>query len=134
VNTEPKRRESAKGASASAKKTLAGKWQITKMSDFAQKDVDMETKAFMVVQTGGSGSFQFILVEGEACGEFSQTHEGSLFDFTWQGNDECDEASGDGWIRSIDGKSAEGSIWFHCGDTHRFQAKKIMPSNKDGKK
>lgn len=87
-----------------------------------------------MIQANGSGSFQFILVEGDSCGEFSQTTTGALFDFTWEGNDECDEASGDGWICSKNGKNADGKIRFHCGDTHQFLAKKISTPKNGGKK
>jgi len=109
-----------------AKKLLVGKWRIIEMTDFNQKDVDMEVKAYLAVERNESGAFQFLLVRGDICGEFSQTPDGSLFDFTWEGNDECDEAAGDGWIRSLDGKNAEGAIRFHCGDTHQFKAKKMQ--------
>ncbi len=118
----------------SPKNLLAGKWRIIKMTDFNQKDVDEEVKAHIIIERGGCGEFQFILVRGDISGEFSQTQSGALFDFTWLGNDECDEASGDGWIHSMNGTKAEGKIRFHCGDTYEFQAKKIFPPKKHQRK
>lgn len=102
------------------------------MTDFDRKDIDMEVKAHITIERGGSGEFQFLLVHGNISGEFVHTPSGALFDFTWLGNDECDEASGDGWIRSMDGRKAEGKIRFHCGDTHPFQARKIPMPKKRG--
>jgi hypothetical protein len=47
-----------------------------------------------------------------------------IFDFTFEGNDECDSANGDGWMKINEDRTAEGEIRFHLGDTSKFFAKK----------
>lgn len=107
---------------------FVGKWRIIHMDDFTKKDIDMEVPAFIDVERGGCGEFQFILVRGAMCGDFKNNE---IFDFTWEGGDDCDEASGDGWMKlRPGGTAAEGEIRFHCGDTHKFRAVKKPKKNK----
>lgn len=85
----------------------------------------MEVPAYLKIENSGSGEFQFILVYGNMCGDFQMAGNEAIFDFTWDGNDECDEASGDGWFKTENGKSGAGQIRFHYGDKHSFLAKKV---------
>jgi len=107
------------------KKHLVGIWRIIHMDDFDKRDIDMEVPAYMKVEDGGSGEFQFILVFGNTCGVFKMAEKGAIFDFTWEGNDECDEASGDGWINTEDGKEGAGEIRIHNGDKYGFLVRKV---------
>ncbi len=98
------------------------------MDDFFRKDIDMEVPAHITLEKGGCGSFQFILVYGEICGDFKD--DAQMLDFTWVGNDECDEANGDGWIKPVSVSDAEGEIRFHGGGTHKFRAVKAGAGKK----
>lgn len=73
----------------------------------------------------GTGEFQFACVTGDLDGEFKQQAEGILFDFTWDGSDECDHVFGDGWMKVGKGGLAQGEIRFHMGDKSLFWAKKM---------
>ena len=95
------------------------------MEGFDKKDIDEEVPAYMKVGGGGSGEFQFCCVCGETRGDFLSGTDSVAFDFTWGGNDECDEAFGDGWIRTEDGKTGTGQIRFHCGDKYGFSARRV---------
>ncbi|MBS3096991.1 hypothetical protein J4480_06165 [Candidatus Woesearchaeota archaeon] len=106
------------------KKDFIGAWRITKMSDFDNDYVNEEVKAFIKVEKSGMGEFHFGLVQGSMSGDFKKNREGIIFDFTWEGNDECDSANGDGWMKINDDGTAEGEIRFHLGDTSKFWAKK----------
>jgi hypothetical protein len=108
-----------------AKEQLIGKWRIFHMDDFDKEDINMEVPAYIKIENGSSGDFQFILVCGNMCGDFKMVEKGAIFDFTWDGTDENDEASGDGWLKSEDGKTGTGQIRFHNGDTHNFLATKV---------
>ncbi len=112
------------------KKQLVGKWQITFMPDFTKKDVNEEGPASFEVKSDGSGEFRFLLVQGNAYGDFKNNPEGPVFDFTWDGSDECDEASGDGWMQANPEGKAEGGIRFHGGDTYKFRAAKSRQEEK----
>jgi hypothetical protein len=43
-------------------------------------------------------------------------------EFTWDGNDECDPASGRGWVRLEKDGTLSGHIFFHQGDDSGFKA------------
>lgn len=67
--------------------------------------------------------FQFGLVTGEIDGEVVSYANEKMFEFTWEGNDECDPATGSGWVR-IKGKDVlDGKIRFHNGDSSTFLAR-----------
>ena len=116
----------AKAMASGWKSRFLGKWRFVHMDDFARKDIDMEVPAHITLEKGAHGSFQFILVSGEMDGKYiASTGTGlCVFDFTWAGNDECDEASGDGLMAFLSDTRAEGEIRFHCGDTHAFRAER----------
>jgi len=44
-------------------------------------------------------------------------------EFTWQGSDECDSASGSGWLKLKDNHTLEGNIKIHQEDSSTFLAK-----------
>lgn len=117
----------------SPKTLLSGKWMIAEMSEWDKEFCDQEIKAYIAIK-GNGGEFQFGLVCGNMDGEFINSPFGAVFDFTFLGNDECDETSGDGWLRTIDGKIANGEIRFHEGDKSSFTARKIMAKEKHSKK
>ncbi len=102
-----------------------GTWRIMKMEQWDEDYFNMEVKAYITICKSGTGDFQFGLVSGAMCGKFRETANGLIFDFTWEGNDECDEASGDGWFKSANGKIGEGEFRFHQGDNSLFWADKL---------
>ena len=74
----------------------------------------------------------YILFDEQAGGEFAfgcvtgQLHcrnASAGVTFTWQGNDEMDEASGDGWAKIEPDGSLDGEIRFHNGDDSTFAAR-----------
>lgn len=107
-----------------AKRGLVGSWRIVKMSEWEQDYCDEEGPAFIRITSGGGGEFRFGLVSGDIDGGFKKTCDGVIFDFTWEGTDELDEASGDGWARAVGSGKAEGEIRFHRGDSSKFWASK----------
>ena len=106
------------------KKDFIGTWHITKMSEWDNDYVNEEVRAFIAIEKSGMGEFHFGLVQGLMSGDFKKNTEGMIFDFTWEGNDECDPANGDGWMKINDDGTAEGEIRFHAGDRSNFWAKK----------
>jgi len=44
-------------------------------------------------------------------------------EFTWAGNDECDEAFGSGWLELKDTKTLHGKIKFHQGESSTLVAR-----------
>jgi len=108
------------------KSRFLGKWRISEMDEFSRKDPDMEIPGHITLEKGASGNFQSILVCGEMDGGYKASQDTGIrmFDFTWEGNDECDPSSGDGWMKLLSDTRAEGELRFHGGDTNKFKAVK----------
>ena len=106
------------------KKDFIGTWRITKMSEWSNDYVNEEVQAFIKIEKSGMGEFHFGLVQGSMCGNFKKNEEGMIFDFTFEGTDECEQTSGDGWMKINADATAEGEIRFHLGDMSKFWAKK----------
>jgi len=82
----------------------------------------MEVQAYIRIGRDGLGEFQFGLVSGQVSGRFEK---GSKFKFTWEGSDEGEYVSGNGWIRSRDDENAKGEIRFLSGEISLFKASKV---------
>ena len=66
----------------------------------------------MSSRRNGSGEFAFGCVTGQIFG----AGDGNNVAFSWQGNDEMDEAQGNGWAEIQPDGSINGQICFHRGD------------------
>jgi len=51
-----------------------------------------------------------------------ERHGRPYVEFTWDGNDECDPASGRGWAKLEKDGSLKGRIYIHDGDDSGFKA------------
>jgi hypothetical protein len=105
-------------------KSLVGTWHIYDMELWDEDYFNMEVQAYITVMPQAAGDFQFGLVSGGLDGEFSRSGDTERFDFTWEGNDECDEASGSGWLILKSADEVEGSIKLHGGDRSTFSARR----------
>ena len=87
--------------------------------------IDMETEGYFQFDKDEMGYFQFGLVQGQIDYKIERIDEIERLEFSWEGQDENDDAIGRGWaIR----KNAyiEGRFYFHLGDNSAFKAKKII--------
>lgn len=73
--------------------SLKGKWRITEMPDFTADYPDMMEPAYILFEEQGGGEFAFGCSTGHIW-QASST-EATSIDFSWSGNDEMDEVSGD---------------------------------------
>ena len=104
----------------------SGKWRIMEMEMWNSNYFDMEVEAYIKINADGSGEFQFGLVHGYIDGLV--TKHDDRFEFTWDGNDECEEASGSGWLQLKDKDSLDGHIELHTGDESDLVAKRMINS------
>ena len=81
---------------------FGGIWLITEMENWVEDYFNMEVQAYIEIDERGSGDFQFGLVTGAIDGELTTDKLGEKLEFTWEGGDENDEASGSGWLRLKD--------------------------------
>jgi uncharacterized protein YndB with AHSA1/START domain len=102
----------------------AGLWHITTMELWDADSLNMEVQAFIRITREGGGVFQFGLVSGHIDGEVVKTAAGERCEFTWDGNDECDPASGSGWLLITAKSEREGKIKIHHGDSSTLTAKR----------
>jgi hypothetical protein len=98
-----------------------GKWRITEMEQWDMDYIDSEVPGYFEFDDSGFGEFQFGYVEGQMDCTISE-HK---IEFSWNGSDEMDEASGRGWCTLKSNKEIEGMIYFHCGDNSAFEAIKL---------
>ncbi|NET36875.1 MAG: hypothetical protein F6K19_33420 [Cyanothece sp. SIO1E1] len=103
---------------------VEGTWHIYDMEMWDADYFNMEVLAYITVNNRGTGNFQFGLVCGSLHGEIVKDGKAERFEFTWEGNDECDEAFGSGWLRLEAADELEGCIKFHGGDRSMFSAKR----------
>ena len=102
-----------------------GTWHIYEMEMWDEDYFNMEVQAYVRIDSEGLGEFRFGLVSGEIDGEIVEDGTDERFEFTWDGNDECDPALGSGWFRLKDKNSIEGRIKIHMGDNSAFSARRV---------
>jgi len=101
---------------------LVGTWHIFEMEMWDEDYFNMEVQAYITIEPTGTGRFQFGLVSGGIDGDFDA--DGKMFEFTWEGNDECDPVSGSGWVRLEKKDQVEGKFRLHLGDSSTFEAER----------
>ena len=101
---------------------IAGRWRITETELWDRDALNLVAPAYIEFTGKGSGSFGFIAVQGEMdCREVERDGQPGV-EFSWEGNDECDPASGRGWAVLEEDGSLCGPIFFHLGDDSGFTA------------
>ena len=101
--------------------SIIGKWRITEMDAWDREAIDLVGPAFIEFQ-GQGGQFRFIAVDGWMDCRQRQRGGRPYVDFTREGNDECDPASGRGWAKLLKDGSLTGHIYFHQGEDSGFKA------------
>jgi hypothetical protein len=101
-----------------------GKWRIIEMEMWDQEFIDTETEGYFLFEKGGSGSFQFGLVQGQIDYRTEKIGGVERLEFSWEGQDENDEVMGRGWAL-VKNDHLEGRFFFHLGDDSWFKARKF---------
>jgi hypothetical protein len=99
-----------------------GSWKITTMELWARNAIDVLGPAFITFEDDSMGEFRFIAVRGWMDCRFARRDGKHLVEFSWQGKDERDEASGRGWAVLEEDGTMAGRIYFHQGDDSAFVA------------
>jgi hypothetical protein len=84
--------------------------------------IDLLGPAFIEINADGTGTFQFIAVQGNLDCHFNKPGDDPAVEFSWDGNDECDPASGRGLANISPDGSLHGRVFFHMGDDSDFTA------------
>ena len=105
-------------------KKLVGRWRIQEMDVWDRDAIDLIGPAFIEFRTDQTGNFGFIAVEGWMDCREATIDDFPGLEFSWDGNDECDPASGRGWVALQPDGSLKGHIFFHMGDDSEFRAER----------
>lgn len=97
---------------------IAGKWRIVETAAWDQQHLDLCGPAFLEIDPQGRGEMAFGALD--AVLDCSFTPNG--IDFEWNGADEGDQVSGNGWADLREDGCLEGEIAYHNGDETTFTA------------
>lgn len=101
---------------------LAGRWRIEEMELWDPDAIDLVGPGFVEFKPDGSGTFRFIVVEGDIDGRFSERDGQARVEFSWSGTDEGDPVSGRGWADLMSDGALHGRLFIHFGDDSWFRA------------
>jgi len=104
--------------------SFTGTWHIYKMELWDEDYFNMDVQAYIKIKPDNHGLFQFSLVSGDMDGRIIDYSGAERFDFTWDGNDDCDHASGSGWFIMKEKDIIEGEFRVHNGDSSTFSARR----------
>jgi len=100
--------------------SIDGTYEIVEMEQWDKEDIDLAEPGYIRIN-GKRGELHFICVDGQM--DIRKDKAGG-YKFSWDGNDECDPASGFGEF-VCDGDTLTGRIYIHDSDDSSFVAKKI---------
>jgi hypothetical protein len=103
---------------------FTGTWHIIEMETWDEDYFNEDVQAHITINKNNGGEFQFGYVTGAIDGEITKNASGEIFEFTWDGGDENDEVSGNGWLKFKDKNTLEGKIKIHHGDSSLLTAKR----------
>lgn len=104
-----------------SKSKFLGTWQIAEMEAWDQDYIDAEIPGFISFDQRGMGEFHFGYVHGYMDCHYTKRDGNEAVEFSWEGNDEMDPASGRGFATIKDGNLV-GHLFFHEGDNSEFKA------------
>ena len=102
--------------------SMTGAWRIVGMDLWDAEAIDLLGPGYIQFGADRTGRFRFIAVEGWMDCHSGRRDGRPCVEFTWEGNDESDPASGRGWAALEEDGSLRGHIYFHLGDDSGFRA------------
>jgi hypothetical protein len=95
--------------------SIRGKWHVVETPGY-----DMSGRGSYILFGEQGGQFVLDCLTGSIYGAC----EGGAVEFEWSGNNEMDEASGDGWAELQQDGTLQGEINLHSGDDIPFIARR----------
>ena len=116
------------------KSPIIGSWRIEEMEQWDKDFLDLVVPAYIDFDKEGTGSFQFGAVRGFLDCRYTEKDGSPFVEFSWDGTDEMDEASGRGWAALTEVDVLQGHIFFHQGDDSAFTAARKTKKNTSRKR
>jgi hypothetical protein len=113
---------------------ILGYWRITHMDMWDQSFVDEEVEGYIRFDLDDGGEFQFGYVHGWMHCEQTERDGKPAAEWSWDGNDEMDPASGRGWAVIQKNGTLNGKFFFHGGDKSGFTATKVRGKKAEPRK
>jgi hypothetical protein len=104
------------------KPKIIGRWRIVEMELWDADAIDLLGPASIEFGRNQQGSFQFIAIEGWMDVRPPDHRGPGGVEFSWEGQNECDRASGRGWAALSDDGSLTGRMFLHLSDDSGFRA------------
>ena len=109
-----------------ARSPIIGSWRVVEMEVWDRDAFELEGPATFTFDADGTGGFHLIAVRGWVDARFVTREGREAVEFSWEGNDERDPASGRGWA-ILEGDRLVGRLFFHLGDDSAFTAERYAP-------
>ena len=100
------------------------------MEQWDQGFVDAEVEGYVRFDRGGGGEFQFGYVHGRMTCEQTERGGRPAVEWSWEGNDEMEPASGGGRVTLQRDGTLKGKLYFTRGDSSGFTAERHRPSER----
>lgn len=105
--------------------SFIGKWDIFEMEMWDENYFNMGVQAYIEIEASNFGSFQFGLVSAQIDGKTIDYAGHDRFEFTFEGNEECEPTSGSGWEILKEKEISEVEIRVHSSDYSTFLEIKV---------
>jgi len=103
-------------------------WRIVEMELWDQEFIDLEGPGYIKIDKTDGGNFRFGAVQGDLDCRIETYANSQRIEFSWEGNNDTEAASGRGWAVLDDG-ALLGKLFFHHGDESSFRAIQLSRPN-----
>jgi hypothetical protein len=100
--------------------SIRGRWRVVETPGY-----DMAVAGAYILFDDGGGEFALDCLTGSIHGAC----DGDAVEFSWEGSNEMEPASGDGWAELQEDGSLEGEVCLHNGDDIPFLARRSKTSS-----
>jgi hypothetical protein len=105
--------------------SVVGRWRIVGMELWDQDAVDLVAPGFIECEPDATGSLGFIAIQGDLDWRDALREGRPGVEFSWEGVDQGDPASGRGWATLEPDGELPGHLYFHLGDDSGFHATRV---------
>ena len=101
-------------------KAFAGRWRIVEMDVWDKDFLDLVETAHLTFKGAADGEIAFGALKGFLDVRYGTRDGSACAEFSWEGNDENDPASGRGWVVLGTTGRLVGHFYIHNGDDSGF--------------
>jgi hypothetical protein len=101
-------------------KAFVGRWRIVEMDNWDNDFLDLVEEAHIAFHSGADGEIVFGALKGFLDVRYGSRDGSACAEFSWEGFDENDPASGRGWATLSKAGRLVGHFYIHNGDDSGF--------------